>query len=847
MKIPELLAPAGSWEAFRAAADNGADAIYMGAGAYNARVFAENPSVQQLAEWISYAHLRSTKVYLTLNTLLYDTELRPALEVAQIADQSAVDAVIVQDLGLLRMLRRELPGLTLHASTQMNLFLPDAIAEARRLGIRRVVLPRELSLQEIATRTQIAARESLETEVFIHGAQCMSYSGICYFSAMDHALDHRAHRSGNRGTCSQPCRLYYRNADNHDTGGRYLSPRDRWSLPHLQTLTEIGVTSLKIEGRMKDPTYVATATRIYREALDKIAAGIPPTIDETDADRRSLLLSFHRGGDFSDHYFVGEKEREETDTQSADATVPGKSTGREHGEPAYQSAETFFSGTYPGKHGLKIGTFMRASSVDGVVEIVAEPGEDISEGDVLSFRDGGEEICSFPVGRLRRERGTLYVKGLHSKHFARLGVGMSAYQMTDVRGDVCRKESLVSKKTPIMVGISGERIWATVCAGMYEGLRVELRCETGSDGEGRSALPVERVRCQLEKTGESPFRVVSFAEISEDLCVPISWVNRMRRDLMGRLTEEMLAWDARRVEASARSVRDLHAASGLGDDDVEQNGAALPSLITDLPMESLMLDYAAGAQMDGLPEDGADLYAFSVDAILDHAFEAIWTAIHERNPQAQLWLRVPGAYPDRGEQVLQEAIRRCRLLGGKGFGGVISQIPYAYDCPVILSPEANLLNCESLKEYMRDNVVGCFPAYELSGTRKKDWITSLPGAVRGIVLCLEAYGKVPWMHLRMSPEIESASEHRSEDCREYDWGGDLRRILLPGGDANRETTLLVRRDRAMGVSTLSGPLPDTDLSDAVRMCQELGQKYCRVIHFTDESKQEREKILRDLR
>ena len=240
---PELLAPAGSMEALHAAVDNGADAVYLGVGSFNARVNAQNFMPEELDEAVIYAHLYGVRVYLTLNTLIRDDEMPAAMDLALSAWNSGVDALIVQDMGLLKNLREEQPEIVIHASTQMNLFDTHAIEWAAANGISRVVLPRELSVDEIETRCEAARVSGIETEVFVHGALCVSYSGLCLFSAMNG----NGARSGNRGLCAQPCRTMFRmRNDNEDTEGRLLSPKDRCALPFLERLIRAGGNLLEM-------------------------------------------------------------------------------------------------------------------------------------------------------------------------------------------------------------------------------------------------------------------------------------------------------------------------------------------------------------------------------------------------------------------------------------------------------------------------------------------------------------------------------------------------------------------------------------------------------------------------
>lgn len=284
----EILSPAGSPEALRAAVCAGADAVYLGFGQFNARRGAKNFTRDEFASAVSYCRLRGVKVYLTLNTLCADRELPQAVDCAVQASQLGADAVLVQDMGLVRALRQAAPDLPLHASTQMSLHSLDGVKAAADLGMARVVLGRELSRRDIA---YICQRSPIEIEVFVHGALCMCWSGQCFMSSVIGG------RSGNRGMCAQPCRLPYGWGDMAD--GHPLSMKDMSLAGHLKELREMGVASAKIEGRMKRPEYVYTVTKVYADALRE---GREPTAEEL----RRLELAFSRQG-FTDGYFTERK------------------------------------------------------------------------------------------------------------------------------------------------------------------------------------------------------------------------------------------------------------------------------------------------------------------------------------------------------------------------------------------------------------------------------------------------------------------------------------------------------------------------------------------------------------
>lgn len=284
----ELLSPAGSPEAVVAAVQNGADAIYMGFGGFNARRGAKNFTDEEFETSVRYCRIRGCKVYLTLNTLVSDRELPEAVKLAGRAAELGVDAILVQDLGLCRVLRAVLPDMPLHASTQMGIHSLAGVISAAEMGISRAVLARELSLEQIR---YITSKSPIETEVFVHGAFCFCHSGQCYMSSII------GRRSGNRGMCAQPCRLQY------SLGGRMddypLSLKDNCLVDYIDELEKAGVACVKIEGRMKRPEYAAIVTGIYSRAVhDKL----PPT----DGEREQLEAVFSRQG-FTQGYFTGEK------------------------------------------------------------------------------------------------------------------------------------------------------------------------------------------------------------------------------------------------------------------------------------------------------------------------------------------------------------------------------------------------------------------------------------------------------------------------------------------------------------------------------------------------------------
>lgn len=312
----ELLSPAGNSAALRAAIQSGADAVYLGGSEFGARHSAENFSLDELKKWTDYCHLYGVQVHVTVNTLIKNKELASLQKYVKALSCAGVDALIIQDIGAAEIIKNTIPDMTLHASTQMTVTSIEGVRYLEEMGFSRVVLARELSEQEIA---HICKKAKAEIEVFVHGAICMCYSGQCLMSSI------LGGRSGNRGRCAQPCRLPYEMLENGKNieRGYLLSPKDMSLVNELKHLEEIGVTSLKIEGRLKRAEYVSAVVGIYRKYLDTSKA-------VTKEDMRELLDAFSRTG-FTDAYF---KDKLGRNMMSYD--TPGNSAENKFSEAAKQ-------------------------------------------------------------------------------------------------------------------------------------------------------------------------------------------------------------------------------------------------------------------------------------------------------------------------------------------------------------------------------------------------------------------------------------------------------------------------------------------------------------------------------
>ena len=478
----ENLAPAGNRAALERADAAGADAVYLGYSVFSARAGAGNFDRQELEEAIRYAHLRHMRVHVTVNTLIKDGELGEVTEVLRLLRDLQADAVLIQDLGVLRIARKLFPGLTVHASTQMAIHNRTGVRWCVRQGIRRVVLARECSLEEI----RLCRDENAEIEVFAHGAQCVAVSGLCLFSSMI------GERSGNRGRCAQPCRMEY---SYRGQRGAWLSPRDVCLRDELPRLQEAGADSIKLEGRLKRPEYVAVVTASYRKGLDTLEAGRFTPADK--AEKEGLLQVFNRGG-FMKGYALG--------CEDADVISP----------------ETV-------NHcGIRIG---RIISTDGKLARVKLERE-LQNGDGLEIRGkhgqtdliyAGPRMSAGETGILRLRPGT------------RAENGDEVARLTDAE-QMRAANAMKGRTVPVEMtlrAVAGEALQLTATDGENT---VTVTGETVAEARTRAAEENELIR-SVEKTGESVFVPRKTRVETRNAFIPISQVNAIRRKTLEELAE----------------------------------------------------------------------------------------------------------------------------------------------------------------------------------------------------------------------------------------------------------------------------------------------------------------------
>ncbi len=499
MRKVELLAPAGGVKQYIAAVENGADAIYLGGTLYNARINAANFTIEEMEQAIDYGHLRGVKTYVTLNTLLTDDELLKALDYAKKLYQIGVDALIIQDIGLGKLIHDALPDFPLHASTQATIYNKEGVTKMKELGYSRAVLARELSLEEIKEACGV-----LEIETFVHGALCFCYSGQCQLSRFIGG------RSGNKGGCAQPCRLPYRGGE-----GEYpLSPKDLNMIDHLGELIEAGVTSFKIEGRMKSPEYVATVTRIYRKYIDEYLKHGKYNV--SFEDRMELTQIFNRGG-FTDGYAKAD---------------PG---------------EKLLSGLMPKNQGIYIGEIDKPYK-NGLLTDLRLLGP-LKMGDVVevhSAEDFTTKVTYF------EELGKKLVRIGDMK--AHVAPGDKVYRI--VSDDLMKKaESTFEeiefaagkflRKTPVefaLVAKLGGELKLSVSA-LIDGKKYSESVETNGftvEQAKSRGTNEEDVKAQLLKTGGTAFEFAKLKMIADDdIYIPQSKLNELRRECLDGLAEKI--------------------------------------------------------------------------------------------------------------------------------------------------------------------------------------------------------------------------------------------------------------------------------------------------------------------
>jgi U32 family peptidase len=513
---PELLAPAGDWECLKAAVTAGADAVYFGLPAFNARLRAENFTEADLPKVMDYLHTRGRRGYLTLNVLIFPSELAEAERLLRLVAHSNVDAIIVQDLGLVRLAQKVCPQVALHASTQMTLTSPEGVAFARRQGISLAVLARELSLRELAKFPSATDPSGLPLEVFVHGALCVAYSGQCLTSEV------LGRRSANRGECAQACRMPYTlevDGQPRDLGDRayLLSPQDLAAVDEIPELIKLGLHSFKIEGRLKSPDYITAVTTVYRQAIDRALAQQPAPASPEEKYR--LEMTFSRG--LFSGWFHG------VDHQQLVHARFGKKRGPFAGKiartgPDWLELDEILTPLHPGD-GVVID---RGSDTDN------EPGGFLFgvQGNRISFRHGSLPPHSTrPGDRVWKTKDPQLEKQLKAE----------------------RSKEAPTETTPLHLkisGLAGQPLHIHAVSGIQE---VNLSSAIPLTAARNRPLTPDSLRDQFSRLGGTPFHLGTLSvTLPEPVILPVSELNRLRREIVSRLSEEQHSHIPKKVGTS---------------------------------------------------------------------------------------------------------------------------------------------------------------------------------------------------------------------------------------------------------------------------------------------------------
>ncbi|MEH2147385.1 U32 family peptidase [Nostoc sp.] len=536
LQRPELLAPAGNWECAKAAVENGADAIYFGLDRFNARMRAENFTEADLPQLMTFLHHRGVKGYVTVNTLIFPKELAEAQQYLRTIIAAGVDAVIVQDIGICRLIRHLSPDFPIHASTQMTITSAAGVEFAKSLGCQLVVLARECSLKEInKIQQQIALQEtSLPLEVFVHGALCVAYSGQCLTSE---AL---GGRSANRGECAQACRMPYDliadgEVVNLKERKYLLSPQDLAGLDVLPDLVKSGVTCLKIEGRLKAPEYVANVTRVYRQALDGVM---------TELERPNPLAPFptREGG------------------IKAPLSETERGWGRGQSDQEHYNLEMAFSrGLYTGwfgginnqelvharfgkKRGVYLGEVSRIHNEQVTVKLEAP----VKPGDGIVF-DCGHPEAKEEGGRVYavvfKGKEAMLTFGRNDLNLRRVHIGDRIWKTSDPELDKQVRQSFAGEnpqfQRPINVEIYGEVGQALIAIARDRlGNIVQVESAISLVEAHTKPLDTDRLQEQFGRLGNTPFSLGTLTNhLSGNFMLPVSELNRMRREIVVQLEE----------------------------------------------------------------------------------------------------------------------------------------------------------------------------------------------------------------------------------------------------------------------------------------------------------------------
>jgi putative protease len=727
---PELLAPAGNWDCAKAAVENGADAIYFGLDRFNARMRADNFTEADLPDLMAFLHRRGVKGYVTLNTLIFPQELTEAADYLRTMITAGVDAAIVQDVGICRLIRHLSADFPIHGSTQMTVTSAAGVAFAKELGCQLVVLAREASLKDIAKIQQQTGERAtaLPLEVFVHGALCVAYSGQCLTSE---AL---GGRSANRGECAQACRMTYdlfADGEPVDLGDRQylLSPQDLSGLAVLPELVTAGITCLKIEGRLKTPEYVANVTRVYREALDRVMATLPPiptgladsvsvppyTPSETEQYR--LEMAFSRG--LHTGWFGG------IDNQALVHARFGK------------------------KRGVYLGTVHRVED-GGITLRLQAP---VKPGDGVVFdagRPGGQEEGGRIYKVVQQGRDTRLIFGRRDVQWARVHPGDKVWKTSDPELDKALRQTYAGAdpqfQRPLTVAIHGHLGGPLVAIARDDQGHIAQATSTMDLVQAHNRpLDRDRLYQQFSRLGNTPFHLADLScELAGEVMLPVSELNRLRRALVEQLDQQRSQprpWQLNTAATVQDLLPSMPPSTMLGEADFDPHRTPLqPSPPSPQPPLSpaptkpsanspnLVVLVRNRAQLAAAMDAGVQTLYCEFENPVTYRDTVAWFRDNRPSPQQQIWLAPPRITKPLENYILEQ-VKRSQADGYLVRN--YDHLAYFADAPCIGDFSLNVANPLTADYFkQRYGLQRLTAAYDLNGdqlihllhTTPPDWL-----------------------------------------------------------------------------------------------------------------------------
>lgn len=702
MKKIELLAPAGSMESMYAAVQAGADAVYLGGSKFSARAYASNFDNENMTKAVEYCHLYNVKIYVTINTILKQHEVEEAVEYAEFLYKIGVDALIIQDLGFANLIRTKLPNFELHASTQMTIHNAEGALFLNKLGFKRIVLSRELSLREIK---HISSELGVETEIFVHGALCISYSGQCLMSSMIGG------RSGNRGRCAQPCRLPYTiiNKKNmSEKKGYILSPKDICTIENIKEIIDSGTASLKIEGRMKRPEYVAGVIQAYRKVIDGVIREHYSTAIElkkesknsnedndkcfkVEDEKKKLLQLFNREG-FSKAYLLG-------------------NTGKD-----------MMAYSFPKNTGVELGKVQK--------DLTIELKENISLKDGIRNGNGG-----FTLSKIIK-KGKEVEEALKGDRVKLLPLeyksGDVLYKMSDVKLTKELEEiykSPYEKKIELSLSVKFKVDEPITLTTFYKNESFTIEGEKVQKAL-KKPLDKDRIIEGLGKAGDTPFKFnnIEIPEF-EDGFLPVSAINEVRRKLVSKIENYILNKHSNKdiIENKDSSIKEkLNIQNNIG----RAEQSKVNKVTADIPGNIVYL--STEEQLRAFIE--SDFRCAAINPFGELGFASL-----NRFKDREILLKLPNIIKEEFESLCEAIEERLEYIDGiiTSNLGLISR--FKGRTPIIGDYKLNIFNSYAL-DFYRDFINGSCLSVELNKKEIKDVMknSQLP-------LQILVYGKVELM------------------------------------------------------------------------------------------------------